>query len=369
TIQQLAVERHFQRNFDEMLERREGPLHRRINCQSLVNATNESIFYLFNFLATGCGVYFVYLGYFTTQQLFVAESFVSTIGYATYAMSFSFKDMIASSSASKLLFALIDPNTLGSPREHHDLHDVAGAIRGDSLSFSYPSQSKRRVINDVSFSIDAGRSVAFVGPSGGGKSTIVNLLERFYEPNSGSLYLGALKFAAVPLHSLRSKIALVSQEPVLFRGTIADNVRLGVEDVDDERIREACRQANADAFVEAFPEQAYSTLVGEKGRSLSGGQKQRIAIARALVRQPVVILLDEATSALDIHSEKVVRVALASSAMGRTSITIAHRLDTIRHCDEICFVDGGRIIERGSHDELMEERGLYYEMTMQQSVL
>ncbi|GMS98424.1 hypothetical protein PENTCL1PPCAC_20599, partial [Pristionchus entomophagus] len=176
----------------------------------------------------------------------------------------------------------------------------------------------------------------------------VNLIERFYDPNSGQLLLDDTPFPSLTPYQLRSNIALVSQELILFRGTISDNIRLGVDGTSDEQVREACKLANAAEFIQDLPE-GYSTLVGEKGRSLSGGQKQRIAIARALVRNPKVIVLDEATSALDTQSEKVVRVALESSAQGRTSVMIAHRLDTIRHCDEICFVEGGRIVERGSH--------------------
>ncbi|GMR62757.1 hypothetical protein PMAYCL1PPCAC_32952 [Pristionchus mayeri] len=179
--------------------------------------------------------------------------------------------------------------------------------------------------------------------------------------------LDGTPFTTLSPSQLRSITALVSQEPVLFRGTIADNVRLGIAEVSDECIRSACRLANAAEFTQNFPE-GYDTLVGEKGRSLSGGQKQRIAIARALIRNPRVIVLDEATSALDTHSEKVVRTALESSAQGRTSVMITHRLETIRHCDEICFIEGGRIVERGRHEELIARRGKYYEMTQHQNL-
>ncbi|GMS87987.1 hypothetical protein PENTCL1PPCAC_10162, partial [Pristionchus entomophagus] len=330
TIQQLAVERHFQKKFDDIIERREVPLAKKLRCQSIVHSTNWSIFLLFNFIATTVGVYFVYLGHYTTKQLFTTESLVADIGFATYVMSFSFKDMVSASSAAKLLFGLIDPSREKREERRVKLNSK-GSLKSVKVTFAYPSQPHRDVLSDVSFGVGQGNSMAFVGPSGGGKSTIVNLLERFYDPKSGQLLIDDLPFTAVTPFQLRNEISLVSQEPILFRGSISDNVRLGTDGVSDDEVRRACDLANASEFIREFPE-GYSTLVGEKGRSLSGGQKQRIAIARALVRNPKVIILDEATSALDIQSEKVVRAALESSARGRTSVMIAHRLDSIRHC-------------------------------------
>ncbi|GMR44616.1 hypothetical protein PMAYCL1PPCAC_14811, partial [Pristionchus mayeri] len=329
TIQQLAVEKYFQQKYDQILERRDVPLSKKIRCQSIVHSTNWSIFLLFNFIATTIGVYFVYIGHYTTKQLFTTESLVADIGFATYVMSFSFKDMVAASSAAKLLFGLIDPSR--EEEENRRKPNSKGALKSKRVTFAYPSQPRRNVLNDVTFSVDQGKSIAFVGPSGGGKSTIVNLLERFYDPKSGQMLLDDLPFASLTSFQLRSEIALVSQEPILFRGSIMDNVRLGTEGVSEDEVKRACELANASEFIQEFHE-GYSTLVGEKGRSLSGGQKQRIAIARALVRNPKVIILDEATSALDTQSEKVIRSALESSARGRTSVMIAHRLDTIRQC-------------------------------------
>ncbi|GMR52733.1 hypothetical protein PMAYCL1PPCAC_22928, partial [Pristionchus mayeri] len=365
TIQQIAVEGHFQGKYDEILRRREGPLSRKIRYQALVHATNESIFYLFDFLATSIGVYFVYLGFYGTKLLFLAENLLSCVGYKTFTMSESFKEMVSASSADKLVSSLIDPSMEKEQTSDLKFEVAEGSVNGDSLSFAYPSQPNNKVLKDVSFSVEKDQSLAFVGPSGGGKSTLVNLLEKFYEPHTGKLTLDGTPFTSLTPFQLRSNIALVSQEPVLFRGTISDNIGLGVEGVSEEEVRKACEMANAAEFIQDFPE-GYSTLVGEKGRSLSGGQKQRIAIARALVRNPKVIVLDEATSALGTQSEKVVRKALDSSAQGRTSIVIAHRLDTIRHCDEICFVEGGRIVERGSHFDLINRRGKYFEMTEHQ---
>ncbi|GMT35377.1 hypothetical protein PFISCL1PPCAC_26674, partial [Pristionchus fissidentatus] len=303
TIQQLAVESHFQSKFDEIQGRREAPLARKIRYQSVVHAMNESIFFLYDFFATCIGVYFVYCGYYSTQMLFLSENILSTIGWIRIVMGRAFKDMVTSSSAVKLVFDLIDPSTDEINDEGAFVWEAEGSVSGQSISFSYPSQPNKIVLNNVSFSVDNAKSIAFVGPSGGGKSTIVNLLERFYDPNSGQLMLDSSPFPSLTRFQLRSNIALVSQEPVLFRGTIAKNVRLGVEGISDDEVKRACQLANAAKFIEDFPE-GYETLVGERGRSLSGGQKQRIAIARALVRNPPVLILDEATSALDTHSEK-----------------------------------------------------------------
>ncbi|GMT02093.1 hypothetical protein PENTCL1PPCAC_24267, partial [Pristionchus entomophagus] len=351
TIQQLAVESHFQKRFDDIQMKRRKPLATKIRCLSMIHAINESESMLLSCMATSMGIYFVYTGLINIKELYATEFCIAIIGYTAVAMSESFKDIISASSASRLLFKLIDP-TLNQKKEETKNEEMLlrGSVNAESISFSYPSRPNKITLNDVSFAVGEGKSLALVGPSGGGKSTIVNLIERFYYPTQGQLFLDSIPFPSIPSSSLRSVIALVSQEPILFRGSIIDNVRLGVENVSEDEVIEACRMANAHDFIQHFPE-GYSTTVGEKGRSLSGGQKQRIAIARALVRNP-----------------RVVREALLTSAMGRTSITIAHRLDTIRHCDEICFIEEGRIVERGGHEELMERRGRYADMVYQQKL-
>ncbi|KAF8371602.1 hypothetical protein PRIPAC_78031 [Pristionchus pacificus] len=367
TIQQLAVEDHFQARFDEIQRKRKNPLATKIRCLSIVHAVNESECMLLDSMATAVGIYFVYTGVIGIKELYATEFCISILGYCVLAMSESFKDIVLASSAAHLLMKLIDPTAKEIQKTNSTNVKLCGFVRAESVSFAYPSRPQKRVLNDVNFDVDEGRSLALVGPSGEGKSTIVNLLERFYNPTQGQLYLDDIPFPSISSSSLRSSIALVSQEPVLFRESIIDNVRMGVENASEEEVINACRMANAHEFIQHFPE-GYSTPDGEKGQSLSGGQKQRIAIARALVRNPRVVVLDEATSALDTQSEQVVREALLTSAKGRTSITIAHRLDTIRYCDEICFVEGGRIVERGTHDVLMDKKGRYFLMVEQQTM-
>ncbi|KAF8364011.1 hypothetical protein PRIPAC_90934, partial [Pristionchus pacificus] len=312
TIQQLSVESHFQERYDEFQRKRTKPLTTKIRCLSFVHALNESEYMLLSCIATSTGIYFVFEGFIDIKQLYGTEFCILILGYCALMMSESFKDIVLASSAARLIFKLIDPSKNENKDETGNEEPLNGFLRADSVSFAYPSRPHRRIINDINIAVREGHSLALVGPSGEGKSTIVNLIERFYHPTQGQLYLDNIPFPSISSASLRSSIALVSQEPVLFRGTIIDNVRLGVDNASDEEVIEACRMANAHEFIQHSPE-GYLTPVGEKGRSLSGGQKQRIAIARALVRNPRVIVLDEATSALDTQSEQVVREALLSS--------------------------------------------------------
>ena len=205
--------------------------------------------------------------------------------------------------------------------------------------------------------------MALVGPSGCGKSTVIQLIQRFYDLNSGMITLENHDIQALNVPWVRSKLSIVSQEPVLFNKTIAENIKYGdnERDISMEEVIEAARRANIHSFVSSLPE-GYDTSVGGKGTQLSGGQKQRVAIARALVKNPSIILLDEATSALDTESEKIVQEALETAQIGRTSITIAHRLSTIMNSDRIFVLERGQVVEVGTHSELLSLRGIYYNL-------
>uniref|UniRef100_K3WTD3 Uncharacterized protein n=1 Tax=Globisporangium ultimum (strain ATCC 200006 / CBS 805.95 / DAOM BR144) TaxID=431595 RepID=K3WTD3_GLOUD len=244
-----------------------------------------------------------------------------------------------------------------------------GAIEAIDINFTYPGRPDAQILKNYSVKIAAGETVAFVGSSGGGKSTLISLLERFYDPTSGTLLLDGRDVKTLNVKWLRSQIGLVSQEPVLFATTIFENIAAGGENITREQVIEAAKLSNAHNFIMSLPEN-YDTLVGEKGLSLSGGQKQRVAIARAIVRQPKILVLDEATSALDAESERVVQAAL-NNLMEKTQMTtlvIAHRLSTIRHADKIFVLNDGHIVESGSHDEIVQiENGIYRNMyTIQQ---
>jgi subfamily B ATP-binding cassette protein MsbA len=234
---------------------------------------------------------------------------------------------------------------------------VKGNVCFEDVSFSYTTDLQ--ALSNISFKVTAGETIALVGPSGSGKSTLVNLIPRFYEIIRGKILIDNIDAKEMNLYTLRSQIAIVPQDVVLFSGNVKDNIRYGRLDATDEEVFDAARAANAHSFIERL-EQGYNTEVGERGLQLSGGQRQRIAIARAVLRNPKILLLDEATSALDTESELMVQEALDRLMKGRTSFIIAHRLSTIMHCDRILVLDGGRIVESGTHDELIQKKnGLY----------
>jgi len=234
---------------------------------------------------------------------------------------------------------------------------IAGRIGFDHVWFSY-SEQETPALADVSASIAEGEIVALVGPSGAGKTTLVNLIPRFYLPQRGRVLIDGIDIAGVRLGDLRAQIAIVPQDPQLFRASIAENIRYGRLDASDDDVRRAAVEANADEFIQMLPD-GYATEVGERGARLSGGERQRIAIARAIVRDPRILILDEATSALDRHSEVLIESALDRLLPGRTTLIIAHRLTTIRRATTILYIEGGRVLEAGSHDVLIARGGAY----------
>jgi len=222
------------------------------------------------------------------------------------------------------------------------------------------------VLHGISFEIKPGEVVALAGLSGSGKTTISNLLPRLYDPTQGRVTLDGTDLRGVTLQSLRARIGAVPQETMLFHGTIRDNIAYGRPDATFEQVLEAARRANADGFIRAQPD-GYETHIGERGGRLSGGQRQRIAIARALLRDPRILILDEATSSLDAESESLVQDALRTLMEGRTTLIIAHRFSTIRHASRILVLHEGRIVETGTHDELLERGGRYYSLYQMQT--
>lgn len=249
--------------------------------------------------------------------------------------------------------------------EIDDLQSIAeadqlkGSIAFKNLSFRYASRAGIMVLKELDFNIEPDKLVAIVGPSGAGKSTLVSLLLRLYEPTSGKLLFDNKESVSIPLSVLRSQMALVPQDIFLFGGTIRENIGYGKTDASDEQIERAAKQANAWEFISEFNE-GLDTLVGERGTQLSGGQRQRIAIARALLKDPKILILDEATSSLDSESERLVQDALDKLMKGRTSIVIAHRLSTIRKADNILVLDKGQVVEQGTHEQLMLlDNGVY----------
>ncbi|RZU66487.1 ATP-binding cassette subfamily B protein [Microterricola gilva] len=245
-----------------------------------------------------------------------------------------------------------------------------GRVEFEHVSFLYPDQAAdaRPTLNDVSFVVEPGQYAAFVGPSGAGKTTVSYLVPRLYEATSGAVKFGGVDVRGLTQRSLVSNIGIVSQETYLFHATIAENLRYAKPDATDAELERAARAANIHATIDAFPD-GYATVVGERGYRLSGGEKQRIAIARVLLKDPAVLVLDEATSALDVISERIVQSALDDAARGRTTIAIAHRLSTVVNADVIFVVEAGRLVERGTHAELLAAGGSYARLFAEQSAL
>ncbi|GFO24716.1 multidrug resistance protein 1 [Plakobranchus ocellatus] len=270
--------------------------------------------------------------------------------------------------AAYIVFKLIDQKSAidSSSEEGKRPESVRGYIHFQNVHFSYPARPDVKVLNGLDLEAKPGQTVALVGASGCGKSTTVQLTQRFYDPSQGKIMIDGIDLRDLNIKWLRRHIGVVSQEPVLFATTIAENIRYGKEDVTMDEIIQACKNANAYDFIMNLP-QKFETLVGERGAQLSGGQKQRVAIARALVRDPKILLLDEATSALDTESESIVQDALDKAREGRTTLVVAHRLSTIKTADIIVGFDQGVATERGTHSDLMAKQGIYYQLVTNQT--
>jgi subfamily B ATP-binding cassette protein MsbA len=259
--------------------------------------------------------------------------------------------------ASERIFELLDEAPeVSDASDAKNMPVIRGEVRFDSVGFRYSDDA--RVLHDISFTAAPGEVIALVGPSGAGKTTLMNLIPRFYDVTEGRILIDGVPIRKVTQDSLREQIALVPQDVHLFGTTIMENIRYGRLDASDDEVMAAARDANADGFIRSFTD-GYASTVGERGVKLSGGQRQRIAIARAILRNPKILLLDEATSALDSESEAAVQTALERLMVGRTTFIIAHRLSTVRHAHRIVVMEGGRIVQTGTHEALMKEPGLY----------
>ena len=347
--------------------------------KSLVSILKSSALYAssqaFMFLCMALGFWYggtlIANGELTMFQFFLCFSAV-IFGAQSAGTIFSFApDMGKAKHAANALKTLFDrkPEIDCWSPDGERIDDIEGTIEFRDVHFRYPTRPEQPVLRGLNLTVKPGQYVALVGASGCGKSTTVALLERFYDPLAGGIFVDGKEISSLNINDYRGFLALVSQEPTLYQGSIRENVLLGADkgDVPEEAIIQACKDANIHDFILSLPD-GFSTIVGSKGSMLSGGQKQRIAIARALLRNPRILLLDEATSALDSESEKVVQAALDAAAQGRTTIAVAHRLSTIQKADMIYVFDQGKIVEHGTHHELLKVRGKYFELVNLQSL-
>lgn len=369
TVASLSLERHLLRGYHDKLGDQARDNFKFTNVSGALYAASQGLSMLIFALVFWYGGRLLVAGEYTVLQFFIIYSAIIN-GAQSAGAIFSFApDMGEARKAAVLLKSFLNrvPKIDNWSEDGKKVETLVGQVQLQDVRFSYPGRPDHRVLRGVSIKAEPGQFIALVGASGSGKSTVMQLLERFYDPTHGDVLVDEVPLTDYNLQNYRSHLAIVSQETTLYTGTIRENVLADKDDVSDEAVIQACKDANIYEFIMSLPD-GFSTLVGAKGALLSGGQRQRIAIARALLRNPKVLLLDEATSALDSTSERVVQAALDVAAKGRTTIAIAHRLSTIQHADLIYVFDQGKIVEKGRHDELVAKKGVYWELARLQAM-
>ncbi|KAB0375665.1 hypothetical protein FD755_012308, partial [Muntiacus reevesi] len=371
TIMSLTREKAFEQMYEETLQTQHRNTLKKAQITGICYAFSHAFIYFAYAVGFRFGIYLIQAGRMTPEGMFIV---FTAIAYGAMAIGETLvlaPEYSRAKSGAAHLFALLEKKpTIDSYSQEGKKTDICeGNLEFREVSFFYPSRPDVLILRSLSLSIEKGKTVAFVGSSGCGKSTSVQLLQRFYDPVKGQVLFDGVDAKELNVQWLRSQIAIVSQEPVLFNCSIADNIAYGDNSrvVSMNEIREVAKAANIHSFIEGLPEK-YNTHVGLKGTQLSGGQKQRLAIARALLRKPKILLLDEATSALDNESEKVVQHALDKVSKGRTCVVVTHRLSTIQNADLIVVLHNGKIKEQGTHQELLRNRDIYFKLVNAQSV-
>jgi ATP-binding cassette, subfamily B, bacterial len=360
TVQAFTQENYERRAFGDAVERAFGVARERTKARAILTAV--AIFTIFASLATVLlvGLHDLIGGRTSGGDLVAFVFYAILVGGGAASLSEVWGDLQRAAGATERLMELLHEVPVIRAPAHSLLLSAkpSGAVRFENVTFRYPTRPDFKALNDFSLDVAGGEAVALVGPSGAGKSTVFQLMLRFYEVQGGAIRFDGTNITQLDPMDLRRNIAVVSQEPVIFSGSIAANIRYGREEATDEQVRAAADAAAASEFIEKLP-QGLGTLVGERGVTLSGGQRQRLAIARAILRDAPLLLLDEATSALDAENERLVQTALANLMVGRTTLVIAHRFSTIQRLRRIVVMDEGRVVAQGNHAELMAGGGLY----------
>ncbi|CAD5229821.1 unnamed protein product [Bursaphelenchus okinawaensis] len=368
TIQMLAKEEYFLDMYIRHIRDTLKIEKKMCFLEALIFTLTQSSMHIVNGVVFLVGVYLIADKGAVVDNVYMSAVMMSVLCWSVFFISISYSDILyAVPSAQSLIDIIEERPTIDENKDDGLMKNVEGSIETQQLSFAYPLTPHKNILRDFVIHAEPGQSIGICGPSGCGKSTILWLIQRFYEPDCGTITIDEVNLHRFQLSFLRDQMGLVTQEPVLFSGTIAENILMGTSEANIDDVVEACRVAHAKKFIERFPE-GYETECGEKGIRLSGGQRQRIAIARALIRKPKILLLDEATSALDATSERSVQKALNQASRGRTTITVAHKLATLVHADRIYFINNGRILESGTHQELMEMNGQYANMARKQNL-
>ena len=358
-VQAFSYEERAQKRFEDINEELTDAEFKATFFSSLTNPSTRLINNLVYAGVAIVGAFIVLSGGLTVGQLTCFLSYATQYAKPFNEISGVMTELTAALASAARVFELLEEEPEPSDAEYDDLIDIDGEVSLEGVSFSYTKD--RKLIEDLSLSVKNGQKVAIVGPTGSGKSTLINLLMRFYDVDKGNIYIDNQDISEITRSSVRTNFGMVLQETWLKSGTIRENIAYGYPDATDEEIKEAARVSHADRFIRRLPD-GYDTVLSEDGGNLSAGQKQLLCITRVMLRLPPMLILDEATSSIDTRTEQRIQRAFDKMMKGRTSFVVAHRLSTIKESDIILVMKDGAVIEKGSHQELLNLRGFYYEL-------